>query len=384
MNVVYRKIVKLLQIIISVFIKQNNDLILIASCHGNRFADNSKYFFKHLVKYEYKNFYLLTKDKNLYISLNKEYPGKVLYSYSFKALILFCEAKFMFYSFSSSDWYPFQLSKNSTNVCLWHGAPLKKFGYPIIKQKNNFFLRKFYNEIKKINYLIVSSDAEKEKFKLCYPIGEEKILVTGTPRNEFLVTSKNTPKAKYLKGYTILYAPTFRRSNKAVNVLPFNDLDLIQLNKFLEEKNAYLLIRKHHYEYYQKIEHMEKKWFNYNRIIDAGISKHADVQELLLHTDCLVTDYSGIYIDFLLSKKPILFIPYDQEEYESKEGFLYNYNEVTPGKKVFSQEEFLKSIDSIFKKNKENSNELNRVKKLFHKYDTGMSERILKLIGYNS
>ena len=68
MNVVYRKIVKLLQIIISVFIKQNNDLILIASCHGNRFADNSKYFFKHLVKYEYKNFYLLTKDKNLYIS----------------------------------------------------------------------------------------------------------------------------------------------------------------------------------------------------------------------------------------------------------------------------------------------------------------------------
>ena len=46
-----------------------------------------------------------------------------------------------------------------------------------------------------------------------------------------------------------------------------------------------------------------------NRIISANQDKFEDVMELLKYVDVLITDYSSIYIDFLLLDRPIIFLP---------------------------------------------------------------------------
>ena len=48
---------------------------------------------------------------------------------------------------------------------------------------------------------------------------------------------------------------------------------------------------------------------------------------LMKVTDILITDYSSIYFDYLLFDKPILFMPFDFEDYiENNARFYYNYN----------------------------------------------------------
>ena len=50
-----------------------------------------------------------------------------------------------------------------------------------------------------------------------------------------------------------------------------------------------------------------------------------DVNSFLPFVDVLITDYSALYHDFLLLDRPILFVPYDYEEFEQQNGFLYDY-----------------------------------------------------------
>ena len=40
-----------------------------------------------------------------------------------------------------------------------------------------------------------------------------------------------------------------------------------------------------------------------------------DIQELLMDTDILVTDYSSTYIDYLLLDRPVVFYNFDYQDY---------------------------------------------------------------------
>ncbi len=93
------------------------------------------------------------------------------------------------------------------------------------------------------------------------------------------------------------------------------------------------------------------------------------VAEILPLADMLITDYSSIYFDYLLTNKPIIFTPFDYEKYITKDRELYyDYNEVTPGPKCNDWNEVLEWI----KKFEENSNLFQekryKIKNKFHKY----------------
>src|SRR5699024_11601462 len=46
-----------------------------------------------------------------------------------------------------------------------------------------------------------------------------------------------------------------------------------------------------------------------------NVSNYPDMQDLLLISDVLITDYSSSMFDFANTKKPMLFYTYDLEEY---------------------------------------------------------------------
>ena len=60
--------------------------------------------------------------------------------------------------------------------------------------------------------------------------------------------------------------------------------------------------------------------------------------------DVLVTDYSSVYVDFLLLNKPIIFSCPDIEVYKRDRGFIVDDPEMfMPGAKVKTQRNFWKA-----------------------------------------
>ena len=121
--------------------------------------------------------------------------------------------------------------------------------------------------------------------------------------------------------------------------------------------------------------------FRGNRIIVVNRDTIGEVQEILPYVDILISDYSGVWVDFLLVDRPIIFVPYDIESYKQEPGLLYDYDMITPGPKVDSFQEFLTAIDVSLGNPEIDSDRRMRIRDMFHKYDDGLAhERIFDLM----
>jgi CDP-glycerol glycerophosphotransferase (TagB/SpsB family) len=94
--------------------------------------------------------------------------------------------------------------------------------------------------------------------------------------------------------------------------------------------------------------------------------------------EILITDYSGVYFDFLLLNRPIIFYPYDYGYYKnSNRGFLLNYAKNTAGKKVYNITDLKKELLNILIGNDNYKKERIKMKKRFFKYIDGRSSERL-------
>ena len=108
-----------------------------------------------------------------------------------------------------------------------------------------------------------------------------------------------------------------------------------------------------------------------------GYDEYPETRDLMIYSDILITDYSSIFIDYLLLEKPIIFYTFDLREYEKLRGLVIDYdNDIhTPGPKINSLSEIF-SIDNNFIKY-----DLSKSKHFFHKYVDGNScERIYEFL----
>lgn len=135
----------------------------------------------------------------------------------------------------------------------------------------------------------------------------------------------------------IVYAPTYRRHTQT-RWFPFPDVDLHRLGRFLSDENLILALRAHPNE-----STATARFRKYSpRIIEAGIAQFGSVEDVLAHSDVVVTDYSSIYLEGLLRDLPVVFLPYDLNRYER--GFLQSYAQVTPGPHPATQQAFEQAI----------------------------------------
>ena len=363
------------------FFSKDKNLITIFFTEHN-FADNGRYFLEYLYsntdhKYDVK---VLVKNKVLYDEISQKYPNITYYSKSLIGMKLFLKTKNIVISHGSdaSYFFPYFLDIKSKNIInLWHGIPLKRLSLQVKEIRES----KSRSRFQKFSSICAASTFEQFLLASCFEMHIDDVWITGTPRNDYLLYPNNEllQEYSYLNKKVILYAPTWREYGDRSSFFPFEDKDLERLNKFLETQDAYLLIRGHR-------EEMERISENYgeeklSRILPAHQEIFPDAQRLLAHVDVLVTDYSSIYLDFLLLDKPIIFIPYDLEKYQSYRGFLFDYDTHTPGDKVGTQAEFMESIDRALNQPELGAIERAQMKKLFHTYEDGKSsERILAQI----
>ncbi|WP_058119567.1 CDP-glycerol glycerophosphotransferase family protein [Photobacterium kishitanii] len=221
----------------------------------------------------------------------------------------------------------------------WHGIPIKKIAQDIDDPKFKDIKKDWQLDATSWTYLLTSSQYTSDLLCTAFNIEKNKVIDFGYPRNDIFINKKNEEKIEKIREdlhlgdkKVILYAPTFRDGREYEYNL---NLDLDIVSEKLPDN--YIILVKMHSNVKNSFD------INCNDIID--VSHYNDVQDLLLISDILVTDYSSIFIDFLLLNKKIIFFAYDFDDYISNCRDLYiDYINKVPGKIVFNTSELMDEI----------------------------------------
>ena len=348
------------------------------------YYDNSKYLFEHMRQKDDFRSILFTANKSLYAVLQEKFPCEVVYAWSFKGLFLFLRTRnvIISYGISAAPFSPYYLHEKYKHVIyLGHGIPMKKMG---LQTKAWQKYGKRY-QLQKYSYMAACSPLEQVLHGAGFNIDINYVWVSGLPRNDYLLSANNdkalTAKYPYLNQKVILYAPTWREETQSAEFFPFQDFDSDQLDAFLEKEQAYILLRGHKEDIKRDDALSRFDVSKMKRVIKADQDLFPDVYELLPYVDVLVSDYSSIWIDYLLLDRPIIFVPYDLEDYKKTKGLFLEFEKNTPGFKSNSYKEFEYQIETYLNKPQEHADWRKDIRDMYHAYQDGnSSERVYQLI----
>ena len=359
---------------------------------NNAFLDNAKYLFLHVLRNHPEIKAYMVSDKPGLIRFLKEQNLPVLYKWSFKGFFYGLRAKFYIISAYVDD-INFWTSGGAVVFNLWHGIPLKKIEFdittgPLAKryQKKPLFLRIFKPYFYRRPNFVLSTSAEVSRiFARAFRIREEQCPALGYPRtdiffknetqiSEHIERNEPTTLQELVKmvrpfDHVLLYMPTWRddRSNFLQKAFP----DLQKLNDILARQNALLLIKLHpndvSLQTFEDLSHIKT------------LTAKLDLYPFLPFTSALMTDYSSIYFDYLLLKKPIIFYPFDLQEYVRLRELYFEYEEAVcpPIVKTFEQLlSVLQNLEELIPTEKQNL-----LLQRFWKFQDGnSSERVVRFL----
>ena len=209
----------------------------------------------------------------------------------------------------------------------WHGTPIKKIGNDTLTNNKAFSSKNKFNA----DIITVQSEFEADVFLRVFNIERNKFLWCGLPRNDVLAnyTSDyvNELKKKLnlpLDKKIVLYAPTFREfaRDKMQNCVLKPPVDLKKWEKELSDDFCFLF--RAHYEV-SKIMDIKENDFLRN------VTDYPSLNELMLVSDILISDYSSIYFDFSIMDKVMLHFTYDYDEYAEKRGMYFDIRDYLNG-----------------------------------------------------
>jgi CDP-glycerol glycerophosphotransferase (TagB/SpsB family) len=257
-------------------------------------------------------------------------------------------------------------------IQLWHGLPLKRMNkLTDVMYDYHISTSDFVNETSLSDVI-----PAKQHLDLGYP-RNDLLLKEHEPLDLLLVDLSIYTLAKENK--VIVYMPTHRESepsfeNKSSKKLPF---DLGKLNAFMQKHHLFFILKLHPF--------VSKLYKNENFSHILFYEPQKDIYPVLKYTDILITDYSSVYYDFLLLNRPIVFFDYDYEEYSSNmNGFVYDYEENAPGKKVKTQAQLEESLEEILQGEEIFKEQRKTVLNKFFTYqDDNSSQRIIDTLCKN-
>ena len=349
----------------------NEKLLVFGSTNGNAFSGNSKYLFHYLTQNSnYHCIWITSSNKVLKELENKNY--NVISSREiFKTIKTLKMAKFIFITHGFADILMIDFSPKTQLIRLEHGIVLKKLGMNIKELNLNVIKKKIRQKlIRSTNFMVVTSEEDRKKKMLSFPLPLNKYILSGYPRNDSLVnyTNENYLKIKRtlnIEEYNkvLLYAPTYRKY-KQKN--PLNQDFYKKLDLFLEKEKKVLLFKPH-----PSSDKVDLSHYNHIRSVDPNV----DIMDLLVITDILITDYSGVTYDFLITMRPIIFFAYDLEEYLMERGMYYDYETFVPGPIVKTGDEFLLKLKNVSQWDQNYEEKRKYVRDLLNKYSDGNSTK---------
>ena len=380
LNILHTRLYYFITKVAAPFIKKDKNIVLFSSSGGRYFTGNAKSLFLYMKENTQLKCIWATSDRNLYLKLKEQYGGgSTGLFHTFDSLKLVLKAKTVVMTHGTSDMPYVYLGKKTNVIQTWHGTPVKKLG--ILDSSNkDANIKKFLKESERYTAFISSSKATSWALAACFGMDARKIYVTGQPRNDILF--KENDRDKILNAlypdippydHIILYAPTWREKENA-RFFPFDDIDWQFFESFLEKNKIVIFLRGHIND---NIDYIKDS----SRILCMNQDKVEDVQDVLNIFDLLITDYSSIYIDFLLLNRPIIYIPYDLKDYEKTRGLLYDYEHIAAGPCVSDFSQLIGSIEDFINNNDFYSESRARLNDFFNEYkDNKSSGRVYELI----
>jgi CDP-glycerol glycerophosphotransferase (TagB/SpsB family) len=279
------------------------------------------------------------------------------------------------YGLSGLCSYAGLISRRHKIIQLWHGIPLKRIGKLFPGELH------WENETPKYTATVCSSVSDQKIMAAAFaPVPMENVWLSGLPRNDLILKDESRLPADYrgqlerirarLSGRKlVLYAPTWRASE--IGIYPFTDQERAALNALLNKHNVALGIRAHAN---RRVEDA------YADILKGGsvffVNDYPDVNVLLRVTDVLITDYSSIYIDFMVTGRPILNFTYDIDEYVKERGFLYDLKDALPGAWFTSVADLLLKLEAALEGQGVDAGRYLRAKNLFHSHSGNSAAQV--------
>lgn len=178
----------------------------------------------------------------------------------------------------------------------------------------------------------------------------DRIIESGTPRNDFLINRKDDKilaasfKEKYAKllcfdpsKKIVLYMPTFRGKGEEAR---------IGLGDIVSGSDA-IVIEKHHPLTFEK-NAVEGRVSGGSIIVTPEQASNIVNQELYLAADVMIGDYSSAFMDFALLGKPVVHFVYDLEKFSTKDaGLAYDMYEIAGGPVVKTEGELKTAMGDL-------------------------------------
>ena len=358
---------KYLIIFLSIVIPKSNNIIVFGSRDGLLFSDNSRYLFIYCSYFLKKKIIWVTRCQRVFKFLNSK-NFTCYYSNSLKGIFYSLICKYQVFSYSEKDISNYFVYFGN-KINLWHGYLIKKSSFlasrsniksNYVQKFKNFFINFFYKYYliypnkKYVKYLINFFDIKKNISIIESNFCRNIMLIDKMADLDQFRTSKELRLLNKLSKYKFVigYFPTYRKSG--VDLI-FDDSEIVflkKINGMLQNHNSVVLFRSH----LGLRKEFKHKFYNYknqkkNKILNSFsnflyLEDDIDLNSVLTRVNLLISDYSGVIIDFLFLNRPIILYTPDLSEYKRDPGlavdifnspFFYNAYSV---KNLFNQLKF--------------------------------------------
>lgn len=374
---------KRLFLLLGILLPKKDNLIIFESFLGKQYSDNPRALYEYL-RSNYPSFQMIWSVERNSLDHFSNYDVRYVRRFSLRWLYLMNRSKYWL----SNSRLPLWVRKPNKTIYVqtWHGTPLKKLALDMQEvhmpgTNTEKYKRNFIKATRKWDYLISPNRYSTEIFKRAFQF-ENNIMETGYPRNDYLVNENNITEINRIKQKmnlpkdkkVILYAPTWRddeyhgRGRYKFDI----PLDMDYMKDSLGEE--YIILFRMHYLI---AENLDLSSYN-NFAFDASL--HEDIRELYLIADMLITDYSSVFFDYAILRRPMLFYVYDIDTYRDQlRGFYIDFEKEAPGPLVKSTESL---VEEIRKVENEPSPKLESIEKFHERFcaleDGRASERVVK------
>lgn len=225
----------------------------------------------------------------------------------------------------------------------WHGQGIKSIGFDAPDLRSDFAKprEQWRNAVARWDAL-VSPGTEFERIFVPSNGYTGPILRYGTPRCDALIRGE-TPEGVRERleipadRKILLYAPTYR--DQAKNTGKSVRVDLELMAEALADEWV-LVLRTHPVERFKVREHVR------HFVRPAG--SYPEINDLMLASDALLTDYSSVMCDYAVTGKPMLFYIDDWDDYRRNErGVYHDLPAIAPGPCVTTTEDLIDCVRQL-------------------------------------
>ena len=294
--------------------------IVFSSYGGTYFNDNTAAVYEAILK---KNAHLkyvwLMKDPSYVIE-----GASVVKATSFQAIYELATARCWIDNKRKPYWV--RKRKGQYYVQLWHANISLKIVEKDASDKLGNYVDGAINDSQMADVFVSGSKWQTDNYRSSFWY-DGKILECGSPRSDVLYSDRRQKTKKVFDFYhlsnetnVILYAPTFRNSKRT----DCYDLDLKAMIHACEEKwgGSWVALIRLHPNIQSK---MNELTFN-DKILNGSL--YPDINELILASKIVITDYSSLIFDSMITENILMMYVKDADEYQKERGLYWKMEEL--------------------------------------------------------